>query len=358
MPALDAVPAAIEPSPPSDARVLPRTIRPKSNDTSVASLVASVNADHDWYAERLREDGALLFRGFDIHDAAAFEALARAVSPELKNRYMGTSPREALTDYVFTASELPGFYPIPQHCEMSFTSDPPRHLFFWCKTEPKAGTGQTPLCDFRRVWEDLDPAVRERFEQGGIRIIRNYEGPEGAGKRDLWKLKRWDEIFKTTDRDEVERMARDEGFEPVWKDGGRLALFSNQDAARPHPETGELAWFNHVQVFHLTSGPDELRRIFQRRPIDLRSGALSLVSGLMVQARKRKLAPDEQAMHCTYRDGSEIPEADLEHVRATIWKHLSVTDWRLGDVIAIDNRAVSHGRLPYRGPREIAVAWA
>ena len=29
-----------------------------------------------------------------------------------------------------------------------------------------------------------------------------------------------------------------------------------------------------------------------------------------------------------------------------------------GDVVAIDNFAVSHGRLPYRGPRNVAVAWA
>ena len=29
--------------------------------------------------------------------------------------------------------------------------------------------------------------------------------------------------------------------------------------------------------------------------------------------------------------------------------------WR---VVAIDNFAVSHGRLPYSGPRLIAVAWA
>ena len=35
-----------------------------------------------------------------------------------------------------------------------------------------------------------------------------------------------------------------------------------------------------------------------------------------------------------------------------------VFPWRRGDVLAIDNFAVSHGRLPDSGPREIAVAWA
>jgi len=59
-----------------------------------------------------------------------------------------------------------------------------------------------------------------------------------------------------------------------------------------------------------------------------------------------------------YADGREIPEADLRHVRDLIWKHLVVYAWRTGDVVAIDNRSVSHGRLPYKGPRQIAVAWA
>jgi hypothetical protein len=63
-------------------------------------------------------------------------------------------------------------------------------------------------------------------------------------------------------------------------------------------------------------------------------------------------------MHCTHLDGSQIPDADIEAVLDAVWKHLVVVPWRLGDVVAIDNFAVSHGRLPYRGPREVAVCWA
>ena len=63
-------------------------------------------------------------------------------------------------------------------------------------------------------------------------------------------------------------------------------------------------------------------------------------------------------MHCTHLDGSPIPDADIEAVLDAVWKHLVVVPWRRGDVVAIDNFAVSHGRLPYRGPREVAVCWA
>ena len=94
--------------------------------------------------------------------------------------YLGTSPRDALTPYVFSASELPGYYPIAQHCEMRFLKKPPRRLFFCCLRPNDGPGGETPLCDFRKVARDLAPAVLDRFERRGVRIIRNYCGPSGG----------------------------------------------------------------------------------------------------------------------------------------------------------------------------------
>jgi alpha-ketoglutarate-dependent taurine dioxygenase len=322
---------------------------------NAAALAAWLAAERDWSKQKLVDHGAILFRGFDVDSPAAFESLARAVDPELKNEYLGTSPRDALTDYVFSASELPGYYPIPQHCEMTFTKIPPRRIFFWCQVEPKSPGGETPLVDFRRVLADLDVEVRARFERRGLRIIRNYAGP-AKQKRDLLQLKRWHEMFSTTDRDAVTARARAEGFEPHWYGDDRLALISEHDVVRAHPETGQKVWFNHAQVFHLSTGPSELGRIFRHRP-GLRPLGFWALAWALTRA-KRGVPADKQALHCTYRDGTEIELADLEHVRDTIWKNLVVVPWRKGDVVAIDNNAIGHGRLPYRGPRRVAVCWA
>ena len=154
---------------------LPLVVEPRKRRT-VASLVDWLGDNHDWAQERLRHHGAILFRGFAVDGAWDFERIARAVDPDLKNEYLGTSPRDGLTDYVFSASELPGYYPIPQHCEMSFLNSSPRHLFFNCMIAPDKG-GETPLVDFRKVWSDMRPEVRDRFVEGGFRIIRNYAGP-------------------------------------------------------------------------------------------------------------------------------------------------------------------------------------
>ena len=64
--------------------------------------------------------------------------------------------------------------------------------------------------------------VRERFRTRGVRIIRNYAGPNTPKQRDLWKLKRWDEMFRTTDRAIIEEKCRENEFEPTWLDGDRL----------------------------------------------------------------------------------------------------------------------------------------
>ena len=70
--------------------------------------------------------------------------------------------------HVFSASELPGFFPIPQHLEMAFLPAPPRTLFFCCLTAPTSTGGETCLCDFKEVYNQLDPAVRQKFEDKGV----------------------------------------------------------------------------------------------------------------------------------------------------------------------------------------------
>ena len=326
------------------------------DDSSVAALCAWIAARREWVHDRLLAHGAILFRGFEVFDAPAFERVARSIDDGLQNEYLGTSPRNALTSHVFTASELPPFFPIPQHCEMSFVKEPPRRLFFTCLTAPAANSGETPLADFRKVLRDLDPQLVKRFEEKGLRIVRNYSGPDGGGRFDLWRLKRWDEMFLSSDHATVEAKCRAEGFDPIWTDGGGLRLVSTQPIVRRHPTTGEAAWHNHATTFHISQAAGEYKRIYRIRP-SIKHFLLWQLARALERLQRRKPA-DERAMHCTHADGSEIAAADMEALRDAVWNNLVVIPWRRGDVVAIDNYAVSHGRLPYAGPRNVAVAWA
>jgi hypothetical protein len=202
--------------------------------------------------------------------------------------------------------------------------------------------------------------VRARFDARGVKNIRNYAGPPSrwrrGGRLDLWKLKRWDEMFGTTDRAAVARACQDNGFDFTWKADGGLRLVNVQPAAKRHPVTGVPVWFNHAQVFHLSAVPAEYRRIAARQG-QLRYAALARVAEAALWLKQRT-AVEDQAMHGTYGDGSPNADGDMDAVRDAIWKNMVFFKWRRGDVLVIDNDAVAHGRMPYAGPRSVAVAWA
>ncbi len=323
----------------------------------VEGLVAWLTDQAGHVREQLTQHGAILFRGFDVSEAGDFERIARAIDDGLKNQYLGLSPRNALTDYVFTASEIPSLFPIPEHNEMSFVVNPPRSVFFWCQAAPAAGSGETPLADMRQVYKDLDPEVRERFEKRGIRIVRNYQAPGKSRPWDLTQLKPWVDMFQTTDHAIVEEKCAKENFTAVWGDDNSLKLLSSQPAVKLHPKTGERVWFNHAAVLHASNGDGELRRIFLLRP-SVRSFLAWMAAKAFTVAQRRLRSPENLPMHCTYGDGTTIPDSDMEAVRDAIWQNLVVTPWKNGDVLAIDNDSTAHGRLPFSGPRMIAVAWA
>lgn len=339
---------------------LPLTFEPQSDteaDRNFDALCTWLRDNQTWVHGQLVEHGALRFRGFGIDTPQRFEALARSIDDDLKNNYLGTSPRDGLTDYVFSASELPDYFPIPQHCEMSFCGTPPRRLFFQCLEAPAPGSGETPLCDFRKVWRDLPDELCKRFEEKGIRIVRNYSGPsENERSDDPTMLKSWDEMFLTRDREEVERQCRDEGFETEWLADDGLRLISTQLAFKDHPVDGTRSWFNHITTFHSSTALAELSRIAAYRPSERHQGLVKIATSL--HEKLEATPPEERSMHCTHLDGSEISLADLDLVRDMVWQHLVVEPWENGDVVAIDNYSVSHGRLPYEGPRQVAVCWA
>lgn len=116
---------------------LPLCIEP-INPVETAELLKWIAERKEQLSEAILRHGTVLLRGFPIHSAHVFEETLLALGAELKCDYQGTSPRNAVTRYIFNASELPGFYPIPQHCEMSFLRDPPRRLFFCCLVAPQS----------------------------------------------------------------------------------------------------------------------------------------------------------------------------------------------------------------------------
>lgn len=334
---------------------LPLIIEPNGSGKSKDALLAWMQQNKESLQQKFYKHGAILFRGFDIDTPKDFESIALQTDPRLKNDYYGTSPRNIVKDttYIYTASELPGYYPIMQHCEMSYVPQPPISLFFYCHVQPDYG-GETPLCNFRKVYAEMDPRIREEFDKKGVLTVRNYSG---EGKGGLFELKKWNEIFHTNDKAEVERQCREQHMEFEWMPNGNLRIVHRTPAAINHPVTGEKVWFNHLQVFHPDAAADEYAYIHQHQH-RFKTLLWSLFLKAMVAVKNLTTEPMDQSMNVLFGDGTPVPASYVQHVEELIWKNLVIYPWQKNDVIAIDNFSTSHGRLPYEGKREILVCWS
>ena len=281
-------------------------------------------------AERYREEigqllltsGAVLLRGFEIDEPAAFEAAVRSFSGKEPLGYAGgVSPRKKLgAERVYTSTEYPPEWRIPLHNELSYSSRFPDHLYFCCFTESSGGGGTT-LADSRRILRRISKPTAKLFKAKQIRYVRTLSGEPGSGYS-------WQDAFETDDRSEAELLCRRAGANLEWL-GGCLRVEEVRPATAVHPVTGEEVWFNQADGFHISNS-----------------------TGSGCRSREAEV-PRLQAF---FGDGSPICPALIEQVRRAIEAETVIHMWKKGDVLIVDNRLAAHGRMPFSGPRRVAVA--
>jgi len=270
----------------------------------------------------LQTHGALLFRGFPIETAHAFERFALTVCRELYGEN-GEHPRETVSGQVYT----PVFYPSDQHLlwhnENSFNETWPTKILFCC-IKPATQGGETPIVDSRKVYELIDPKIRERFEEQGVMYVRNYS--EGIGLN-------WQTVFQTESRAEVESYCRANGFAFEWNADGGFRTRCVRPAVVRHPQTGAKSWFNQAQHWHVSCLEEEMRR--------------SLAA---------MFKEEDLPRNCYYGSGSAIEDAVMNEI-LDVYRSLEVCfPWRAGDIILLDNILTAHARNVYEGERKMLVA--
>ncbi len=250
-----------------------------------------------------------------------FQEVAQAICPELFDEY-GDLPREGVGGKIYSSTPYPPDQPILFHNEGSHLHRWPLKIWFSCVTPAQEG-GETPILDCRRVYRELDPAIRQRFADQGVMYVRNYtEGLDVS----------WREFFHTGDRSEVEDALREASIEWEWKDGDGLRTEEVRRAVARHPKTGEDVFFNQIQLHHPSSLPKEVRE-----------SVLSLFD------------EEDLPRNCYYGDGTPIEDSVMEEINE-LYRTISVEfPWQRGDVFMLDNMLTAHSRNPYVGPRKIVV---
>ncbi len=301
---------------------LPLAITPGPGERNLA---AYAGASGDAIAEDLLASGAVLFRGFDVDTVDRFNAVVTALSGDPLEYRERSSPRSRVEGNVYTSTDYPPRYEIFQHNESSYSSTWPLKLYFYCETPAEEG-GETPIADGRRIFQRVDPDVRERFRDLGVMYVRNFG--QGLGLS-------WSTVFQTEDRDEVERYCEAAGIEVEWTARGGLRTRHVRPAIACHPVTGEELWFNHGTFFNVRTLEPTIRDVL-----------------------RASFAADELPSNTFYGDGSPIGDDVLDHLQECYRAETIAFPWQRGDVMLLDNMLTTHGRAPYRGRRRTLVAMA
>lgn len=309
-------------SAPDSGRKLPLLVQPA---VSGVNLIEWARNNRGLINNHLLRSGALLFRGFGVKTAPQFEQLVEAISDELLDYNYGSTPRSLVTGKIYTSTEYPAEQTIPLHNEMSYSTEWPLKIWFFC-LKPAANGGETPIADSRRVLARISAPVKERFHRSGVMYVRNY----GDGLDLSWR-----QVFQTTSKDEVERFCRRGGIEFEWGSHDRLRTKQVCQAVIAHPVTNEPVWFNQAHLFH--------------------------PSGLDTKVRQSLLTlyrEEDLTRNAYYGDGAPIEDSALDEIRSSYRAEAIPIPWQEYDILLLDNMLTAHGREPYSGARRVLVGMA
>ena len=288
-------------------------------------LVGWAQRHRETLRSRLVENGAILFRGFQLSGAEGFEEFIRVIGGPLLDYKYGSTPRSHVSGGIYTSTEYPAHQEIPLHNEMSYSRDWPLKIWFLCVVPASQG-GETPIADSRRVFERIDSGVRDRMIRKGVLYVRNYgEGLDVP----------WQKVFQTEDREAVEEFCRKGGIRWEWRGEDRLRTREVCQAAERHPVTGEMVWFNQAHLFHISNVSPEARR------------------QLLASYREEDLP-----RNAYYGDGTPFEDSELEQIREAYRVEAVVFPWQAGDILMVDNMLAAHARKPYSGKRSVIVGMA
>jgi alpha-ketoglutarate-dependent taurine dioxygenase len=302
-------------------KAIPFVLQPAIDGVDLIDWAAG---NRDWIDELLFEHRALLLRGFGVKTIETFERFVYATSNgELLEYRDRTTPRETRGERIYTSTVHPPDQRIHLHNEGTYWLKWATKLYFFCAKAPSKG-GETPIADVRRVYDRIDPAIRERFVQRKMMLVRNFN--QGFGLP-------WQNVFQTEDQAEVERYCTENSIEFEWHGGGRLRTRQTRPAVRKHPRSGEPVWFNHAAFFHYTSLEPQLR-----------------------DALVGEYGTEGLPYNTCYGDGTPIEPEVADEVRRAYAAEKVLFAWHAGDLMLLDNMTVAHAREPYEGDREVVVS--
>jgi alpha-ketoglutarate-dependent taurine dioxygenase len=318
---------------------LPVVLEAEAKARSAEDLYALLETAREPLRQKLLKYGGILFRGYRLTSPQDFSKAIDVLNLGTSLDYIGgDSPRDKVWGHVYTSTEAPPSFKILLHNELSFVNRYPKHIYFCCQIAPSA-RGETILADARKVYQTVDPEVRNRWEERRLRYISRYFHRSWLLEwinRLARSHKSWTTVFESESKQEVEGICRANGFGFRWRLRDWLEITQERPATIVHPETGDSVWFNQAHLYDFN--PRHLG--FAR----------------WVGATLLYFLPHTRYHDVRHKDGRRIARQDLDHIMDVLDERTIAFPWQQGDFLVLDNVLAMHGRAPFSGPRRILAA--
>ncbi|TNY19312.1 hypothetical protein DMC30DRAFT_12110 [Rhodotorula diobovata] len=283
--------------------------------------------------------GAILFRGTHAKNAEDFSRIVLALQLGPQHEELGNPVvRNARAKGVSTANEGPADHPVFPHSEFGWSANYPNYIVFFGLSEATSG-GQTPINNGAVLFARLQAEVPEFVDElatKGVRYVYRYlkeVNPNSNLGNSIARAYPDAGVLPTDDestaRSKIEEQVRRHAREWVWHDDGSLEVVHYVEGIKRHPLTGVPVYFGNITSMYLLAQ---------------KWAALD----------PPFLGSDNAYHHLpTYGDGSAIPHRYLQLCADLIRETRVLVDWRVGDVLILDNLYTQHAREPWTGDRRV-----
>lgn len=210
--------------------------------------------------------------------------------------------RPTLTDDGSTYEAVKGNDLVPPHGELYSLPSPPDYLFFYCYQRASTG-GQTTIYDGKQINHFLNKDAFDQFKDNSIVYTHK------------WSPFQWVPFFKTKEIGIVKQKLEETNGVSILRAVEDLVEFSFETSA--FSDTGDGAFVN---------------------------GIVNILS------RKH-----QGINHVTWKNGREIDDLIVNQINAATERCELSVNWKAGEILAIDNHRVMHGRKAFTGERKLAV---
>jgi hypothetical protein len=325
------------------------TLKSKNNNC-FNSLEEWMKQNAEFIKKEISVYGGIFLQGFNINSPKEFDSIAKIVEPNLcKTHDFDDSARMWFTKNIYQAfpvSITKDDFSVDYHNEDGFMPYVPSTIML-CSISPADFGGESIFSDCRKVFQTLPNELKEKFIKNNIK--NSFSLP--------------DSVFLTNSRipknkEEIAKLAKKYGATEVYRIDDSTTRFTFETPSVIQDSLKAPVWFGRAHQADILPKIIDIWHSYNfRKNIFSTLKSYYLILKTIFEHFWNSLSllwiSDKNKIVYSYDNGKKISLLDQIKIRQAHWKNSTILSLEKGDAIILDNRLVTHGRMPYKGRREL-----